>query len=90
MTLGASPEPGSRPNTLAELRFGTMAGALVEVPGRPSTVSGDTHVLPPNTTQTQFTVRQAAAGQAATVQLTVMDGCGGWPTFVGGGPSAFQ
>jgi hypothetical protein len=34
-------------------------------------------------------VRRPASGQAATVELTVTDGCGTWPTFVGGGPTAF-
>jgi hypothetical protein len=28
-------------------------------------------------------------GQASTVELVVTDGCGDWPTFVGGGPNAF-
>jgi hypothetical protein len=28
-------------------------------------------------------------GTAATAELTVTDGCGDWPTFVGGGPGAF-
>jgi hypothetical protein len=34
-------------------------------------------------------VRRAAAGQASTADLTVTDTCGTWPTFVGGGASAF-
>jgi hypothetical protein len=36
-----------------------------------------------------FLVGRATAGQAATVSFTVTDGCGDFPTFVGGGPSAF-
>jgi hypothetical protein len=36
-----------------------------------------------------LTVHRQAAGQAATVELTVTDGCGQWPTFLGGGPGAF-
>jgi len=35
--------------------------------------------LAAGTTATSFTVRQAAPGQAATVPLTVVDGCGEWP-----------
>jgi hypothetical protein len=35
-----------------------------------------------------YVVRQTA-GQASTVSLTVTGGRGAWPTFVGGGPSAF-
>jgi hypothetical protein len=37
--------------------------------------------------QTTFTVRRATAGQAFTVPLTVVDGCGDWPAFVGRGPA---
>lgn len=29
------------------------------------------------------------AGSAAIVKLLVIDDCGQWPTFVGGGPNAF-
>src|SRR5581483_6495603 len=45
--------------------------------------------LPTGTTQTSFVVRQVVVGQAATIPLTVVDGCGDWPTVVGGGPAAF-
>jgi hypothetical protein len=40
--------------------------------------------LPGNTTSTSFYVRRATAG-AATAMLTVVDRCGSWSTFVGGG-----
>jgi hypothetical protein len=36
-----------------------------------------------------FTVRRTTAGQAAQVPFVVVDGCGEWPSFVGGGPNAF-
>ena len=36
-----------------------------------------------------LTVRRLTAGLAATVEAVVTDGCGDWPTFVGGGPTAF-
>ena len=42
--------------------------------------------LPGNTTSTSFYVLRATAG-AATAMLTVVDRCGSWSTFVGGGPS---
>src|SRR5262249_59586585 len=72
------------------LRFGQATGALIDVPGQPAGQTGNfTVTLPPNTTSTAFVVRQAAAGQAATVPLTVTDLCGDWPTVVGGGPQAF-
>jgi hypothetical protein len=34
-------------------------------------------------------LNRLTAGQAATVELVVTDGCGDWLTFVGGGPGAF-
>jgi hypothetical protein len=36
-----------------------------------------------------FFVNRGPANQATTVHLTITDGCGAWPTFVGGGPDAF-
>jgi hypothetical protein len=45
-------------------------------------------VSPPAPTMS-FVVNRVTSGQAATVTLVITDGCGAWPTFVGGGPSAF-
>jgi hypothetical protein len=45
-------------------------------------------ILPASITLT-LTLNRATLGQAAMVELVVTDGCGDWPTFVGGGPSAF-
>src|SRR5581483_11606439 len=76
-------------NFLRELRFGTATGALIDVGDRRNALGDFTIALPPGTPHTTFTVRQMAPGQAVTVPLIVADGCGDWPTFVGGGPSAF-
>ena len=48
-----------------------------------------TVTYPPGTTQATFYVARLTAGQTSTVSLVATDGCGDWPTFVGGGPSAF-
>jgi autotransporter-associated beta strand protein len=53
----------------------TTAPTTVNLPAHPATVA--------------LTVHRLAAGQPATVELTVNDGCGAWPTIVGGGPGAF-
>ena len=50
--------------------------------------SGQTVAAPPGVFALTFTVERAMPGRAATVPLTVVDGCGAWPTFVGGGPAA--
>jgi hypothetical protein len=44
--------------------------------------------LPLETLSAAFTVRRQNAGAPTHVNLTVVDGCGAWPTFVGGGASA--
>jgi hypothetical protein len=36
-----------------------------------------------------FHVLRATPGHATTLVFTVVDACGEWPTFVGGGPTAF-
>jgi hypothetical protein len=50
-----------------------------------------TVTLPPETLSLTFYVRRGGSGAAAAshVNLTVVDGCGAWPTFVGGGAGAF-
>jgi hypothetical protein len=56
--------------------------------GPPSTLTWRP-VLPLGETGVNLTVTRVAPGQATTIPLTVVDECGAWPTFVGGGPSAF-
>jgi len=36
-----------------------------------------------------LTVTRTTPGQPTTITLTIVDECGPWPTFVGGGPTAF-
>jgi hypothetical protein len=89
-TVTATTTTTTPTNQLRTLRFGPAAGALVDVPGQPPGQTGNFTVsLPPNTPSIAFVVRQATAGQAATVPLTVTDACGDWPTLVGGGAQAF-
>jgi len=89
-TITANTLPGSPTNPVLQLQFGAATNALIDIPGGPIAQSGNfTVTLPAGTTQAFFTVRRATTGQAVTVPLTVVDGCGAWPTFVGGGPTAF-
>ena len=41
-----------------------------------------------NTVAADFTVERVTPGQATMVPFTVVDGCGEWQTFVGGGTAA--
>jgi len=80
---------------LQALRFGSATNAVIEVGGdasTPGTVSREGNfslTLPPGTTRVDFFVRQVTSGAATTVPVVAVDGCGDWPTFVGGGPEAF-
>jgi hypothetical protein len=75
-------------NALAALQFTRTTNALVDVGGQSGRTGAFTVSLPGASATTSFTVRRAGPG-AATVALTVVDGCGSWQTLVGGGPGAF-
>jgi hypothetical protein len=102
--VGAGPNPSTRTlhstitardagcaqgnNQLVALRFTRLANATVDVPGA-GTVSGAQPVaLPSRPAAVTLTIRRVTEGQPTTVEVVVTDGCGEWPTFIGGGPSA--
>jgi hypothetical protein len=74
-------------NTLSELRFGQLRNARVTVDGQVM-ASGKTRVMDTDTSTVVFTVERAVPGQPVTVPFTVVDSCGEWPTFVGGGTAS--
>jgi hypothetical protein len=74
--------------TIHSIRFGPTSNAIVSVNGQAGQVGSFTYTPTSATSQTSFTVRRAGGG-AATVPIVVVDDCGEWPTFVGGGNSAF-
>ncbi|HEY7061018.1 MAG TPA: choice-of-anchor Q domain-containing protein [Chloroflexota bacterium] len=79
-------------NQLVSLQFTRLTNATVDVATAPPTsvAAPSTLSLPaPHPASIGLTVHRLTAGQAATVELIVTDGCGAWPTFVGGGPSSF-
>jgi hypothetical protein len=89
VTVNAGHSAGTPTNELRGIRFGTPTNALVELVGHvPSPAVPQPITLPPGTRSVTFFVRRAQAG-ATTVPFTVVDSCGEWPTFVGGGQSAF-
>ena len=45
--------------------------------------------LPTGTQTLTLYVGRQTAGQATNLNITAVDGCGEWPTFVGGGAGAF-
>lgn len=74
-------------NWLTGLRFTQTTGASVEVAGQAPRTGAFNVSLPAGAVSTQFWVRRVG-GAAATVQLAVVDRCGEWQTFVGGGSGA--
>jgi hypothetical protein len=75
-------------NRLLALQVSKTTNALVDVAGQSGRSGAFTVSLPGSSASATFTIRRASAG-AATVSLTVVDRCGTWSTFVGGGPAAF-
>jgi len=84
-------------NTLNSITFGnsprSVTNALLDLPdGRTGLTGSPTLTLSNHPTSTTFFVRRQTAGQAVFVPFVVNDtagsGCGGWPTFVGGGTDA--
>ena len=78
---------GSPANTIRSIQFGPSTNAEVEVTDRPASGAAFALDMPPGATQASFTVHRTANGPVQT-PFTVVDGCGEWRTFVGGGASA--
>ena len=86
--VSATPLNGPTNNPLLRLEFGQLVNARATVNGRPA-ASNATIPIQAGTFEVRLVVERVMPGQAATVPFTVVDGCGPWPTFVGGGPDAF-
>jgi hypothetical protein len=84
--VAATVFPG-HPNALQDLQFGTFQNARVTVGGQ-QLASGQTYAVPAGATTADFTVERMTPGQPTTVPFTVVDACGTWRTFVGGGATA--
>jgi hypothetical protein len=89
VTVAVGVLPGTPANTLREVRFGVAQNALIDVPGGPSGSSGGFTHRPPEGSILTFFVRRISPAGGATVPLILVDECGEYPTFVGGGPDAF-
>jgi len=80
---------GVASNRLQEIHFRPGTNAVVDINGQTG-LAGDVLVpLPAQPTSVTLLVRKVTPGQASQLPFTVVDSCGAWQTFVGGGPSAF-
>lgn len=84
-TVSVASNAGGGQNTIQSMNFGPAANARIDVPNGALNSTGSVNQPQPSlTTQLSFNVRREAAG-AFTVPFNVVDGCGSWATFVGGG-----
>lgn len=88
VTVSAATNQGLS-NTLRALTWTRLDNATVEVVGVGSAAPGERTSLPAGTQSATLLIGRVSPGGGATVHLVVTDACGDWPTFFGGGPSAF-
>ena len=75
--------------SLSAVRIGTATNALIDAGGQAGLGTNSSLSVPPGAQQLTFVVRRVSSGRSTTVSVVVVDGCGDWPTLVGGGPGAF-
>lgn len=92
VVITAGTAPGTTVNGIREIRVGqAVRNGLVDVQGVPGATNlgaGGRAVLPTPAQQVVLRVHRAVPGQSTTVPLIVVDSCGEWSTFVGGGLGA--
>jgi hypothetical protein len=66
-------------NSLADSGSGSLRQAIA---------NNASYTPPADATTVSFTVERVTPGQPTTIPLTVVDECGSWPSFVGGGGNA--
>jgi len=78
-------------NTLREVRFDAFTNVQVAVDSPVRQVAPFIFTAPAGQQRTslQFGMWKQTPGQAGMIRLTIVDGCGEWSTFVGGGANAF-
>jgi hypothetical protein len=86
-TLQVTIGPGAN-GWINQIQIGAATNASINMAGQTGITGNQTINLPPATTSLTFQVIRSGGG-STTVPLTVVDTCGSWPTFVGGGQSAF-
>jgi hypothetical protein len=83
----STPLNTSASNALQRLTFRRLDNARVTMNAQQMT-SGQEYTVPANVESVDFTVERIVPGQPTTVHLSIVDGCGEWRTFVGGGAGA--
>jgi predicted outer membrane repeat protein len=81
-----SPQPG---NLLSLVRVTRLSNARVSVDGQASQTVPHEVAFTPGRQSVVMIVQRVQPGAATTVSYEIVDLCGTWRTFVGGGPGAF-
>jgi hypothetical protein len=89
VTITANTNGGTPTNQLAQIGFTGGTNARFDMGLELNKLPPLMVTLPAGTQQATFYLERLVAGQASSLTLSVVDGCGSWPTFVGGGPGAF-
>ncbi len=91
VTVQVGRPPGATSNIVRRVQIQSAQNAQVTILGQTFGAGGGSVVPTTPVQSVTFVVqRQPAAAQVpVTVPLIVMDDCGAWNTFVGGGPTAF-
>jgi parallel beta-helix repeat protein len=90
ITIVATRSVAAPNNTVRQIVFGAAQNATVEIDGLSRPGGSFTATMPAGVQQVTFVVhRSPANAPSTTVPFTVIDDCGGWPSFVGGGGNAF-
>ena len=87
VTIGT--QPATPDNRLKELHIQPGTNALVDVNGQSGITGAVDLAIPGRPANVTFFVRRAQPGQPTHLPFVVVDDCGAFPTFVGGGPGAF-
>ena len=89
VTVTATRSDAAPNNTVRQIQFGPAVNATVEINSQSKPGGSFTATIPPGTQTATFVVRRSPPGAPTTVPFTVIDDCGGWSSFVGGGAGAF-
>jgi hypothetical protein len=90
VTVAANDLPPVSGNTVQVVAFDRLDNGAVTIPNGPAGASQPfSYTLPSPTTTFTFTVNRDASNAYTTVRLRIIDACGAWPTFVGGGSTSF-
>jgi hypothetical protein len=84
-TISAATDPQGFPVRLREIRVGPMQNAAVDGGTFVARTTPFVISLPGGSNQSNLRVTRIMAGQTSHVTLVVVDDCGDWVTFIGGG-----